>query len=104
MFPSWVFAHIFLAAILAVRLIVWLILQNDLKLVFVGKVEDFVDIDGNASSEMSKVANIALEVERLFDKLLQDVGFSSVRNDEVALVEFVNESDSVLHCYFSFFI
>jgi hypothetical protein len=53
---------------------------------------------------MSKVANIALEVERLFDKLLQDVGFSSVRNDEVALVEFVNESDSVLHCYFSFFI
>lgn len=70
MFPTWEFAHIFLAAVFASGLIIRVILQNDFKLIFVGEIKDFMDLDRNAPTQMSKVSNIVLKVECLFYKLL----------------------------------
>jgi hypothetical protein len=58
-----------------------------------------MDVDGRTSSEVPEVTNFVLEMKGFFDELLENVGFGSVGDDEIAFVEFVDKSDCVLHCY-----
>jgi hypothetical protein len=100
-FPAGVFAHVFLAAVFTVRFGIGLVFENDFEVILIGKVEDFVDIDGRTSSEMPEVTDIVLEMKGLLDELLENVGFGSVGDDEISLIQFVNKSDRVLHSYFA---